>query len=286
MNQSQHNMFKLLPKLIKSSTIRLRADISRLKKDGFTKIEYYKIGEKRRVDNPDGNSRPVFLFGCQRSGTNMATRALAKSWKVEFFNEDNPAAFNNECMLLDIATITQIIYQSHARIVLFKPIMDTYRADWLLENIVGSKSLFIFRHFDDVANSLIRSDTALGAAARHFDFFLSKLTQETQKKIRVLRRHATGFESLAALFWYIQNSFYYDLELDVNPRVKLIFYEDIVQNPEQYLQNICQFFELDYEYEMTEGIRQSSIKRYPSPWIAPKIRCACESLLNKLQANY
>src|SRR5688500_17650022 len=49
----------------------------------------------RRWHNPRAVSMSVFLIGCGRSGTNMVTRRLARSWQVDFYNEDHPAAFEN-----------------------------------------------------------------------------------------------------------------------------------------------------------------------------------------------
>ncbi|VAW31168.1 hypothetical protein MNBD_CHLOROFLEXI01-4666, partial [hydrothermal vent metagenome] len=78
----------------------------------------------RRRHNPEGVSVPVFLVGCGRSGTSMFIWQLEKSWQIELYNEDHPAAFD-VYRLRDYDVIEELIEKSQAPFTLLKPILDT-----------------------------------------------------------------------------------------------------------------------------------------------------------------
>ena len=58
---------------------------------------------RRRIREAlDGSSEMAsiaFIVGCGRSGTNMLADLFSRSWRVELFNEDHPAAFENRRLL-------------------------------------------------------------------------------------------------------------------------------------------------------------------------------------------
>ena len=109
----------------------------------------HRIKVLRRLSNPLKHSTPVFLLGCGRSGTNMLSRSLGKSFQVDLYNEDHPAAFE-KWRIKDLATIERLSHSGFARIKLFKPILDTHMAHVFLSYFPGSKIVFIFRHYRDV----------------------------------------------------------------------------------------------------------------------------------------
>jgi hypothetical protein len=238
----------------------------------------------RRKHNPNGLSWPVFVVGCQRSGTTMLVHNLNRSWEVELFNEDNPKAFHNY-ELFDLEVVSRLVRQSYAQAVLFKPIVDTYRTHLLLQIFPESKVLFLFRHFDDIVNSMLR--TFGDDAKRHVDWWLESdfetfspflPTPETQKLIHTLYQPNLNVESVSALYWLLQNRFYFDLNLSQDSRVKLIQYESLVQTPETSFREICDFMEIEFRSSMIKNVRTSSITRYAPPQIDSSIRSACHKL--------
>lgn len=248
----------------------------------------------QREHNPDGLSCPVFLVGSQRSGTNMTVKNLARSWEIELYNESNPKAFR-DYHLLNPGVIAQLVEASHARVVVFKPILDTYRAHHLLEQFPQARVLFIFRHFDDVVNSMLRvfyKDPAQN--------YLKKWIEsgcEPQKRFRAVDRpvpvetltllqdafrRELDESSFTALYWYLQSCFYFDLELDCDPRVKLINYESLVRHPASGFENICDFIGIRYTPDMHEHVHDLSLRKHEPPQIDPAVREACQNLWERL----
>jgi hypothetical protein len=255
----------------------------------------------QRWHNPNGDSTPVFLIGKGRSGTSMVVHHLAKSWQVKLYNEDHRDAFHN-WQLRDICEIEEIVRQSHARFILFKPIKDTYRTPNFLSRFPRAKVLFAFRHFNDVINSARRKffdddDLVIPMSkdvtdrrpliVRWIDQDFAQLREspppeETKQLIKSRWNPSLNLESNIALHWIFVNRLYFDLKLDGCNRVKLINYESLVSNPHEEFRSICQFIGMEFQPRITEGIFSSSVRRHPAPEIDPVIRSDCEELWQRL----
>ena len=244
---------------------------------------------RRRRSNPSGNSTPVFIVGCGRSGTSMLLMQLSKSWQVEHFNENHPAAFDN-WRLREPSIVHRLIQDTYAPIVLFKPILNTSQTRELLSSFPKSKIVFCFRHYDDVINSSLKKfgrENRIGHVRSWIsdDFAeFSFASPPEQTKIFIQSRWCPSLnpESGAALYWLFYNRLYFDLKLFEDERVKLIQYEKLVTNPVAVFTSLCQFLGLEFEFHIVEGIFASSVRRDDPPDIDPGIRADCEELWRRL----
>jgi len=244
---------------------------------------------RQRLQNPSGKSRPVFLVGCGRSGTSMLVYHLARSWRVELYNEDHPAAFER-WRLRDLSVLDSLLEQSYAPLVLFKPILDTHRTRLLLARFPEAKVIFAFRHYTDVINSSLkrfgienRINHVRGWMNEDFaEFATAPPPPKTQAFIRSLWNPALSPESGAALYWLFYNRLYFDLGLKQEARVKLVRYESVVANSQPEFQALCQFLGIPFEPQMVEGIFASSVKQAELPNLDPAVRRACDALWQQL----
>ena len=243
----------------------------------------------QRWNNPSGRSTPAFLVGCGRSGTSMIVHQLDKSWRIDLFNEDNPAAFE-KWRLRDLEVIAGLMRDSSAEIVVFKPILNTHQTRDLLAKFPESRVIFTFRQYDDVINSSLKRfgvDNRLNHIRSWMsndfgEFKSADPPQETKQLIRSLWRPELNAQSGAALYWLFYNRLYYDLHLDQENRALLTRYETIVADPERHFKTICAFLGISYEPNLAEGVFASSIRRDPSPDIDPQVNAACEDLWQRL----
>lgn len=255
----------------------------------WVKTENFRRRIWQYIDNPTDDSAPVFLVGCGRSGTNMVIDKLATSWQVDAYNEDHPAAFE-EWRLREFNIIGDLINQSHARIILFKPILDTHLASTLLSRFDKSKILYSCRHYDDVVNSAMKLFGEKNWPLRvkawiendFSEFASSPPPEETKTAIRLLWNESLTPESAIALYWMFYNLLFFDLGLYNDTRVRLVIYDNAVNHPLQEFEQICGFLGIKFRSSMIQNIYSTSIKRDPSPVIAKNIRMECETLWRRL----
>jgi hypothetical protein len=271
-----------MKKSIPSRLQTLRHKAGRLKSDAQRQVQ-------QRLYNPGGRSRPAFLIGCGRSGTSMLVMQLGRSWQLDIYNENSAAAFEN-WFLRDFPVIQQLIDDSHAPIVLFKPILETYRACRLLEQFPDAKIVFAFRHYHDVVNSSLkkfgvqnRINHVNGWIKDDFSEFADlRPPLETQEYIRACWQPDLSPQSGAALYWLFQNRLFFDLGLADSNSARLVCYEAVVSNPAEQFAALCDFLEVRFEPPMAEGIFDSSIQRDSIPLIDPHIEQECEQLWQRL----
>jgi hypothetical protein len=256
---------------------------------------------RQMADNPRRKSMPVFLMGNTRSGTSMVVFHLERSTAVDLYNENHPRAFR-DFHLQKIEKIAQLVERSYARVVLFKPVLDTHLSRVLLERFPGAKIIFMFRHYDDVINSArIRffEKPVQAGKARYEDlippvdrwladdfaeFALAPPSPALKAELRALHRPDLNLESKIALHWILFNRLYFDLELHTHPRVITIQYETIVCQPAPIMRSICDFIGIRFEEKLMKDVHGNSIRKQEPPTLDPAIRAACNSIWMQLLA--
>jgi hypothetical protein len=256
----------------------------------FWKITaHHRVETIRRLSNPYKKSTPVFLVGSGRSGTNMLSGGLGKSYQVELYNEDHPVAFK-EWRIKDFPTIEKLNNLGYARIKLYKPILDTHMAPEYLSYFQGAKIIFAFRHFANVIDSSIRHfgldnwpSRVSGWIENDFAEFASAPPPEvTQKFIRARWNNNLSAESSIALYWLFYNRLYFDLGLDQNENAVLMKYENIVAEADIEFRKLCKFLDIKYSSGMIKGIFSTSVKPIQLPMIEKSIKNDCDDLWNRL----
>jgi hypothetical protein len=90
---------------------------------------------------------------------------------------------------------------------------------------------------------------------------------------------ATG----AALQWYYRNVLYFEQELQNDPRVMLVRYEDMVENPLEVVNKIYEFAGIvDISPWAVRKIHQKSVKKNVVPPISQEVFELCANLQNRL----
>lgn len=254
--------------------------------------ERVQVAMLRRIYNPRRESRPAFLVGCGRSGTTMLVRQLARSWQVELYNEDHPAAFDN-FRLRELQVIEELIERSNAPLVLFKPILSTTQSRALLERFPEARIVFAFRHFGDVVSSSLKKfgrENRIGHVRRWMEddfaeFAVAPPPEQTKTLIRSLWQPFLTPESGAALYWLFYNQLYYDLDLDKDSRVLLVRYESMVAEPRKQFAALAHFLGLHFEERFAEGVFSSSVRQQTPATIDNRISAVCRNLYERLSAH-
>jgi hypothetical protein len=249
-----------------------------------------------RTPHPDTEKRPVFVLGCNRSGTNMVCRGIGKhSSGWDYPEAEFSLAFNGYYLRADWV-IERLIRYTPAPIVSFGSILDSQFAEDLLSRYEHARAIWIYRRYQDVANSCARMKWGphlkemvgwvaqgqlekLGARGK-------RISGDTIRLFSELYRDDLPVKDGACLYWYLRNQLYFNLNLDQDPRVLLVQYEDAVLNKEKAFRRIFDFLDFPYDPATLEGIFASSVGKHDWSGADPAIEAVCGALTTRLDARY
>jgi hypothetical protein len=241
--------------------------------------------------------KPTFVVGCQRSGTTMLLRVLDRSPQIQVYGEGNKRAFDEAARIRSADTLRTVINNSTRPIVILKPLNDTQRIDEILDTHSDGKAIWMYRHYEDVVNSLV---TKWGdAQLKHLQEIASgvysgsgsralgeNMTEENLAIVREFCNEDLSAESAAALIWYLRNSLFFDLQLDARSNVLLCNYEDMVKKPEHGFRRVFGFIEGDLSSAYYADVFSSSIGKNQAPAIDAAILRLCEDMESRLNEHY
>lgn len=243
----------------------------------------------QRLTSRAGRARGAFLFGMQRSGTNMLLEALARNRRVECFNEGDDEAFDRY-RLRDDVTVRRLISRSCADLVVFKPICDSQHAGQLLDAHPQSKAVWIYRYHGDVVNSALRN---FNEHSRYLYYMLhdpetagwrvENVSRENMALVQHWYSMGITDPSARALIWYLRNVQFFEQSLDCDDRVRLAGYEQVVTAPETELAGVCTHLAIEFSSGMAHGLFRTSVRKSEPPHIDPRIVGLCHELHTRLE---
>jgi len=243
---------------------------------------------RQRLQGPREGARPAFLVGCGRSGTNMLVDRLSRTWELDPVNEYDPAAFH-EWWLRDLDSVAAVAQRSRARTVLFKPILDTPRVPQLLERFPEGRVLFAVRDWAAVVRSALAlfgpenwPGRVAGWMSDDFAEFGAPLPANARERVRSLWRADLDPASATALYWLFYTGLYCDQGLDSDPRVRLVHYQLVLEQPEAQLREVCDFLGIGYRARMSPGVEPRNRHTSESLGVEPSIAEACDALYARL----
>jgi len=226
----------------------------------------------------------------------MAQRTLDRLMEVDKFEEHDPRAFR-DCRIVGKEVRDALIERSTAKCVLFKPICDSHRALELFTEHPGSRAIWIYRDYRDVANSSVEywgdqtkmyiEDLLDGGG----DWGVSqwnreKVTDECLDEIRQACSDGLCPHGACALFWYMRNRLYFRQNLQDRSDTLLVRYEDTVQKPREEFERMCRFLGLTFDPSIVADIFATSLRRREFPKISPRIERLCDGMMDRLDRAY
>lgn len=233
---------------------------------------------------------PVFLFGEMRSGTNMLLDCFDSCIEAETFNETDPEAFV-AYELRDLATIADLVHRSRATHVVFKPTADTNRAAEIMDAFPGSRSVWIYRRYQDAVNSAMEKwqqhneylRIVLEDPARA-SWRARNLAASDRDLIRLHHGRGLSEQSARALIWYLRNAPCVREQLDRRDDLLLVNYETLVTSPDSELRRIFAFLGIPFRERYRRHLSTSSIRKAVDPEVDSQIEALCQGLTTQLDA--
>lgn len=253
---------------------------------------------RRMPTTKRGPEKVVFVVGCQRSGATMMIRLLQRDPHAKVYNEHGPLSTGDkvEGMRLDpLDTIVAIIARDRAKLVVLKPIVESQNTPELVAHFPGSKALWFYRNYRDVAASnLVKFGIDSGIrdlkkilGGKPGEWRGERISDEMRGLIEKYFSDEMKPHDAAALFWLTRNRYFFDRNLAANPQVLMCRYEDLVRAPAAYLRKIYNCIDADYPGDqVVSDVHAASIQKGEEVDISPEIVELCEAELRKLEETY
>lgn len=231
----------------------------------------------------------VILSGVQRSGTNMFMDVFDKSYETVVYNETHAAAFNNYEMR-DYEIIKSLRDNSSAPHFVIKALCELHDLGKLLDILSPAKSIWMFRDYNDVVNSMLVSFRHQAMQINRFvagsDEWLARgMSDSTAEILSQYSGEKLDDASAAALQWYMRNVLLFEQGLHTDSRVKVISYDHLVVEPQIKFVEIFEFLGLEYTERLSASVNARSIRRREPPVIDPGVRAVCDGLYQRLLDN-
>jgi hypothetical protein len=246
-------------------------------------------------------SRIGFILGSQRSGTNMLNDAFDRDWNCMAFGEDHGLAlgpaYEHDLRwrwrpLNEIRTVFESL---NAPLIVAKPIVESQRAVELLAHFSGSRIIWAYRDYKDVAQSSIKlfgADASLhnlGAVLNpklRTHWFSENLPDESRSLVARYFDPDRPLPDLKALGWLIRNSLFYQLGLDGEPRVTMSRYESLVGDPVGEMRRLYSFLDAEFPGpRVCSHMHQSSVSKGSHARVSTDINELCQRLLERLDES-
>ena len=244
------------------------------------------------------SKKVVFIFGCQRSGTTLMTEIFEKDLNVKVYPERSRLcthAPNDEYRLNPLSIVKETIDRDRFPVVVLKPLVEVQNSVRILSYFPGAKAIWMYRNHKDVASSnlkrfgirngidnlrfIVRNDYQ-NWRAEHVPDYLREIVVENFSE--TMNPH-----DAAALFWFVRNSFFFDLKLDKHPDIIMCRYGDLVTNPFQAISTIYDFIDQPFPNEkLTANVHPLSVGKGKTISLSTKIDRLCADLLVRLENCY
>ncbi|MFZ3174111.1 MAG: sulfotransferase [Thiobacillus sp.] len=232
----------------------------------------------------------VFVAGMQRSGTNLLMEVLDASADTQVFHETDPRAFERYEMR-DLAVIRQLAQQCPAPVFVIKALCELDRIKRLMNTFAPAKTLWVVRDWRDSVHSAIKSfgnfvpQWKRLAHGDSSDWRGRGMSDATRELLAALYHPDASEAEGAAMMWFYRNALFFEQQLAADPRVRVVFYEDLVRHPLREVAAVYDFLGLQgFNQRVAGRIHARSVKHRSPPDIAPAVVVLCDELLARFRA--
>jgi len=236
----------------------------------------------------------LFILGCQRSGTTLMTDIFQRDLATKVYQEhsDLSSQDSRKLRLNALPEVKKALNKNKAALVVLKPLVETQNSDKLLAYFDNAKVLWMYRHYRDVAASKLKK-SGLHNGIRDMQHIIERsnswraenVPEHIRDTIAQLYDEKMNPHDAAALYWFVRNSFLFELNVASDPRVMLCKYEHFVKDPLAHVKRIYAFIGRPFPAKETlADVYATSVGKGSTITISPAVAYVCDGLLEKLDA--
>ena len=242
-----------------------------------------------------GRGPILFIVGFQRSGTSILSECFDNDPRVRSYGEYGLAATPGEGppRLIPRDALRTYLDQAPEPISVVKPLVESQWTPELLASNPRASAVWLYRNFKSVGASNVKkfpdynSSKLLSLICEGSDshWVSERVSSETRDKVQQLSVYAEAPHDQMALVWLARNRLVKDHDLASQERLRLIKYDDLIQDPGAYFRGIYDFIDMPAPDPRAYASmhRDSARKGHESP-IHPEIAAACQALEDELDA--
>jgi hypothetical protein len=254
------------------------------------------VRQKASLHKASGPQTVVLILGCQRSGTSLTYWIFERDFNTKIYRESSSLSSQDTVERLRLNPLPEIretIARHDVPLVVMKPLVESQRARELLQELPGSKVLWLYRHYQDVASSNLKafgmdngiSDIRPIALGDESNWRAQNATEETRAIIRRFFADDMNPYDAAALFWYVRNRLFFDQGLDRDPqRAMLCRYEDLAVDPAGMMRRVYAFIGTPYPGDgIVQDVHPQSVGKGKKIALSPEVEQLCNDLLERME---
>jgi hypothetical protein len=238
----------------------------------------------------------LMIMGCQRSGTTLVQDIFQRDMQTKVYGEfsrisDQDREFHIRLNPLD--SLRKTFQAARAGLIVLKPIVESQNAQKLLDAFENAKIVWLYRDFRDAAVSNINTfgrdagayDLQCIIDNRDGDWRSEGLSEQLRATVAEIFSPDMDPHDAAALFWFVRNSWLFELNLATNERVTLLSYERLVAEPAAEMKKLYAFLGHKFPGEhIFPPIHQNSTAQGASLKLSSNIERLCSDLLERITA--
>ena len=240
----------------------------------------------------------LFIIGCQRSGTTLMLRIFENDLRTQTYGEFSILSDQDEkekLRLNPLNEVKDVLDNVSANFIVMKPLVETQNILELLDYFEGSRTMWMYRDYRDVAASNLKRfgmengcNIVRPIYENDQDNWLSqKLSDEARQPILDHFSEDMNPYDAAVLFWYARNCLYFDLGLDKKPEILMNQYKDLVTNPVEIVSGIYERIGEKYPgAHIHKEITASSVRKGRDIPLKPEIEKLAIGMMERLDAAY
>ncbi len=194
-----------------------------------------------------------------------------------------------------LPSVKEDIDKERVPLMILKPLVETQNARKLLDYFANSKALWMYRNYTDVVSSNVKkfgAQQTIGDLRDIVDNVTSSwraeyIPEDARQLILENFSEDMNPNDAGALFWYVRNHLFFDLELDKHPRVMICRYRDFVTEPLWHMERIYKFLHHRMpNFKISKEVRTTSLGKGSDVVLSPAVEDVCGKLLERLDIAY
>jgi hypothetical protein len=266
------------------------------KKVNFKLFQHYKSLYQALKAVPD-QKHILFIVGCQRSGTTLMTRIFERDIRTRVFGEFSPISDQdpNQIRLNPLDQVEERLDREKAEFIVAKPLVESQHISSILDHFEHAKAIWMFRHYKDVALSNLKNfgndngirDLRPIVEDKPDNWRNENVSAEIREQVqRVFHENMPALDA-AAWFWWVRNKIFLEQNLDQDPRIGLVKYEDLVLEPQKVMEKVYRFAGNSYPGDkILSEVFSGSVGKAWSEQLSEEVTRHCDMVWHELNQKY